>query len=194
METLWARVGYQQVNDAIHYSIVPTGAAMAFDLATCPTGWTELTTARGRALVGAGQGAGLTDKPRTSTGGSETVMLAANQVPTLTGSVSGTATASNVSLIVSASAHIGASAPSSKTNALVDKNLLTAPANSGVAIYAPPGSTTDRQIGPDGAVTGTANGTINADMSGGTSSYQNASQAAISTTTPYLAVLYCRKD
>lgn len=31
---------------------VPTGAVMTFDLASCPAGWSELTAARGRALVG----------------------------------------------------------------------------------------------------------------------------------------------
>lgn len=30
---------------------IPTGAVMHFNLATCPTGWTELTVARGRYLV-----------------------------------------------------------------------------------------------------------------------------------------------
>jgi hypothetical protein len=32
--------------------VVPPGAVMAFDLPTCPAGWTELTAARGRTLVG----------------------------------------------------------------------------------------------------------------------------------------------
>jgi hypothetical protein len=31
---------------------VPTGAVMMFDLAACPEGWSELSSARGRALVG----------------------------------------------------------------------------------------------------------------------------------------------
>ncbi len=30
----------------------PSGAVMHFDLASCPTGWTELTSARGRYIVG----------------------------------------------------------------------------------------------------------------------------------------------
>lgn len=32
--------------------LVPAGAVMFFDLASCPSGWTELTGARGRYLVG----------------------------------------------------------------------------------------------------------------------------------------------
>jgi len=38
--------------------IAPTGAIMAFDLATCPTGWSEYTPARGRFLRGIDNGAG----------------------------------------------------------------------------------------------------------------------------------------
>ncbi|QDG94591.1 hypothetical protein NIBR502774_18905 (plasmid) [Rhizobium sp. NIBRBAC000502774] len=37
---------------------VPTGAIMAFDLTSCPTGWTEYTAARGRFLRGIDNGAG----------------------------------------------------------------------------------------------------------------------------------------
>lgn len=37
---------------------VPTGAIMAFDLSSCPSGWTEYTPARGRFLRGIDNGAG----------------------------------------------------------------------------------------------------------------------------------------
>lgn len=37
---------------------IPTGAVMAFDLASCPTGWTEYTASRGRFLRGIDNGAG----------------------------------------------------------------------------------------------------------------------------------------
>lgn len=33
---------------------IPSGAVMAFDLGSCPSGWTEYTTARGRNIIGAG--------------------------------------------------------------------------------------------------------------------------------------------
>jgi len=39
-------------------STVPAGAIMAFDLTSCPTGWTEYTPARGRFLRGIDNGAG----------------------------------------------------------------------------------------------------------------------------------------
>lgn len=37
---------------------IPTGAVMAFNLATCPTGWSEYTPARGRFIRGIDNGAG----------------------------------------------------------------------------------------------------------------------------------------
>ncbi len=45
---------------------VPSGAVMMFDLSACPAGWTELTEARGRALVGrpaGGTGGGSVGAP-----------------------------------------------------------------------------------------------------------------------------------
>jgi hypothetical protein len=40
-------------------STAPTGAVMFFNLATCPSGWTELTAGRGRYLVGRPSGGTL---------------------------------------------------------------------------------------------------------------------------------------
>ena len=40
-------------------SSIPTGAVMAFDLTTCPSGWSEYTQARGRFLRGIDNGAGV---------------------------------------------------------------------------------------------------------------------------------------
>jgi hypothetical protein len=56
---------------------VPAGAVMAFDLAACPSGWTELTGARGRAIIGADNG-----HAPGSQGGSATVTLSVDQMPT----------------------------------------------------------------------------------------------------------------
>jgi microcystin-dependent protein len=78
-------------------SSIPEGAVMAFDLADCPEGWSEMDgsgstpDARGRTIIGEGQGAGLTDRILQSTGGSETHQLTAAELPsadvTITGSV-----------------------------------------------------------------------------------------------------------
>ncbi|HMA93836.1 MAG TPA: hypothetical protein VKP30_14195 [Polyangiaceae bacterium] len=56
--------------------IVPAGAVMAFDLAACPAGWTELEAARGRVLVGVATG--LT---RGTAVGANSVKLTTNQIP-----------------------------------------------------------------------------------------------------------------
>lgn len=46
----------------------PTGAVMFFNLATCPTGWSELTAARGRYLVGLPSGGTLAGTAGTALG------------------------------------------------------------------------------------------------------------------------------
>ncbi|MFZ5893425.1 MAG: hypothetical protein ACOY0T_20355 [Myxococcota bacterium] len=56
--------------------VVPTGAVMAFDLAKCPPGWTELEAARGRTLIGVT--AGLA---RGTPVGSNSVALTVAQMP-----------------------------------------------------------------------------------------------------------------
>jgi len=45
---------------------VPAGAVMAFNLGSCPSGWTDYSAAAGRNIVGYGSGIGLT--PRTTVG------------------------------------------------------------------------------------------------------------------------------
>jgi hypothetical protein len=55
---------------------VPAGAVMAFDLDACPSGWSELTAAPGRCIVGA-DGA----HAASSQGGSDTVTLSVDQMP-----------------------------------------------------------------------------------------------------------------
>jgi microcystin-dependent protein len=41
---------------ALAQQIVPAGAVIAFDLAACPAGWSELTAARGRTVIGVTSG------------------------------------------------------------------------------------------------------------------------------------------
>ena len=48
-DTIW-NGWFQDVNN----SIVPGWAVMAFNLPSCPTGWSEYTTARGRTIIWAG--------------------------------------------------------------------------------------------------------------------------------------------
>lgn len=56
--------------------VVPTGAVMAFNLATCPSGWSPLAAASGRVIVGAA--AGVTPG---ATFGKDQVALTANEMP-----------------------------------------------------------------------------------------------------------------
>jgi len=69
---------------------IPSGAVMAFNLASCPTGWSaldgtgSLPDARGRAIIGSGQGSGLTNRNRLDTGGEETHQLTIAEMPSHT--------------------------------------------------------------------------------------------------------------
>ena len=60
---------------------IPAGAVMAFNLASCPSGWAEFTSARGRTVVGSGSGVGLTARTLGQEFGSETHVLTVNQMP-----------------------------------------------------------------------------------------------------------------
>lgn len=61
---------------ALAQQIVPTGAVMAFDLTACPLGWTELTTARGRTVIGV-----TTGLTRGTPVGSNSTTLSVAQLP-----------------------------------------------------------------------------------------------------------------
>jgi hypothetical protein len=65
-----------QVSGLQALSLVPSGAVMAFDLDACPLGWVEMKAARGRTIVGVGDG-----HPRGQTGGGESVTLSEAQLP-----------------------------------------------------------------------------------------------------------------
>jgi hypothetical protein len=65
-----------QITGLAVLSLVPSGAVMAFDLDACPLGWTEMTRAKGRTIVGASDG-----HPRNQMGGGETVTLTEGQLP-----------------------------------------------------------------------------------------------------------------
>lgn len=59
-------------------STVPTGAVMAFDLTSCPTGWSEYTPARGRFLRGIDNGAGNDPSGNRTPGDIQADMLASH--------------------------------------------------------------------------------------------------------------------
>jgi len=59
----------------------PSGMVVAFDGASCPQGWSELVAARGRSIMGAGQGTGLTNRTVGETVGAETHTLNVAEMP-----------------------------------------------------------------------------------------------------------------
>ena len=62
---------------------IPAGAVVAFDLSDgCPSeGWKEFTDARGRTIIGAGKGEGLTPRAFREPLGVESFKLAPDQLP-----------------------------------------------------------------------------------------------------------------
>ena len=59
----------------------PTGTVAAFNLPSCPAGWAEQTAARGRILIGTGQGTGLAARSLGETVGEETHTLTQAEMP-----------------------------------------------------------------------------------------------------------------
>lgn len=59
---------------------IPSGAVMAFNLAACPSGWSEIAGARGRVIVGL-NGADASFDVLGETGGEKTHMLTTAEIP-----------------------------------------------------------------------------------------------------------------
>lgn len=78
---------------------MPTGAVMAFNLASCPSGWTEYTAGAGRSIIGVGAGAGLTARTLGETGGAETVGLSISNLPSHSHSAAFSAPSVSLSVI-----------------------------------------------------------------------------------------------
>lgn len=72
-------VGFPQV--VSQYQVTPPTSVLAFNAAQCPPGWREFEPARGRAVVGSGQGAGLTARALGQTGGAESHALTVEEMP-----------------------------------------------------------------------------------------------------------------
>jgi len=62
---------------------IPSGAITAFDLDSCPVGWSELITARGRVVVGLNPG-DASFNSRGETGGAKTHTLTISEMPSHT--------------------------------------------------------------------------------------------------------------
>jgi hypothetical protein len=67
---------------ALALQVVPVGAVMAFNLAACPAGWTALTTAAGRTIIGVNAGAnGLSARALGATVGEERHTMTVPELP-----------------------------------------------------------------------------------------------------------------
>lgn len=63
-------------------STIPPSGVVAFDSPNgCPQGWSEYANARGRTIIGVGQGTGLSSRAYQALGGSEELRLALDQLP-----------------------------------------------------------------------------------------------------------------
>jgi microcystin-dependent protein len=163
---------------------------------------------RGRSVVGAGMGPGLIEIPLGTKVGAQQVVISLSQLPkhnhdaTFTssggGSSGGGTATGTVSLPVTGSVKVGSSNPASKSTTLAQKSVLVQPTVGSVAIYGPAGSTADVQLGPDGAVTGIAQGSVTLNVTGGGSSgggtvtVENAGASApVVVQSPVQAATYC---
>ena len=70
----------EAIDDGSFGGSVPSGAVMAFDLDTCPAGWTELATAKGKVIVGLDTGDSDFDL-RGEIGGEKTHILTIAEMP-----------------------------------------------------------------------------------------------------------------
>ena len=145
---------------------IPSGAVMAFDLGSCPTGWSLLDgsggrpDARGRTLIGAGTGPGLTARALGATGGEESHTLTVAEIPSLSVTIPIGTGMGDINMPVAGNNYLAGS----QVNDPNEQYTLTGP------------YTTTAVSGSN--LVGTTNG------SGGA---HNIMQ-------PFLSLLYCRKD
>jgi microcystin-dependent protein len=164
---------------------------------------------RGRAPAGLGQGPGLTEVPVGGHYGQEVVVQRIDQMPrhnhaanfTPTGGATGGGTASGtISLPVTGSVKIATSNTSASSSQTPSDHAVLSKAAKGltnVELYSAAGTTADLNIGPDGAVTGTASGTVSLPVTGGGSSGgtvevgDTGSGKAMAIMGPRIAMRYC---
>jgi hypothetical protein len=61
--------------------VLPKGTVIAFDLPDCPPDWEVVQDYKGRMIVGAGKGNGLSDRPFRVPGGEEAHVLTVDEMP-----------------------------------------------------------------------------------------------------------------
>ena len=58
----------------------PTGAIIAFNASSCPSGWSYVSALAGRTIIGSGQGNGLTNRNLYDWGGEESHSMSVNEL------------------------------------------------------------------------------------------------------------------
>ena len=77
------------------YAPIPTGAVMAFDLGSCPAGWSDWSSAEGRVIVGLDTAQSEFDT-KGETGGAKTHTLSINEMPSHSHTIRGRHSAGDV--------------------------------------------------------------------------------------------------
>lgn len=204
----WVYLAQSEKNTAI-----PAGAVMAFDLDTCPEGWSVLASAAGRFVVGAG-----TEYSKGSTGGLNSVTLTTAQMPkhTHSGTTASSGAHTHTASADSAGAHThtastgSAGAHNHRSPDRVfegldswgnwQSNTGTRPAYDGSRTFVRPYTSTDgahtHSVTVNSAGAHTHNVTVSS-AGAHTHSFTTSeagSGAAHENRPPYLALLYCKKD
>ena len=60
---------------------IPLDSIVLFDAEACPEGWSEFEKAFGRVIIGAGKGEHLSNRTHGDKGGSESILLMAENIP-----------------------------------------------------------------------------------------------------------------
>ena len=162
---------------------------------------------RGRAPIGTGQGVGLSDFDLADRVGQETHTLTVSQMPkhnhaavfTPSGGANAGSASGTISLPVTGSAKIATSSSSAGSITPSDHAVLGKAAQGlgGVTLYSPAGTSADLNIGPAGAVTGTASGPVSlpVNLAAGVNGAVNVATAggsqAFSVVAPRIALTFC---
>ena len=161
---------------------------------------------RGRAPAGLGQGPGLTNISVGVRYGQESIVQTIDQMPSHNheaefkpngGATGGGTATGTVNLSVTGSAKIASSVAASASNKPSDHAVLGPATLLTANMYSAAGTTADLNIGPAGAVTGTASGTISLPVTGGGSSGgtvevgETGGHKAMVIVGPRIAMRYC---
>ncbi len=174
---------------------VPAGAVMTFDLAVCPSGWSELTTARGRYLVGKPSGGTLAGTTGTILTNLENRAVGQHNHGASSGNQSANHTHSHNHASVTSGGDSG------HGHTLASGDLISGGgSNTGLAYGNKVGSGTGNLIigSPTTAHTHTVN--LPSQVSGGVSANHshaitiNNSGSVVGTNAPYIQLLVCKKN